>query len=125
MKFVYQGVVYSKKNSKSIIKNRRTGKPMIVASKKAKDMEKNMASEFSAQRGERSAINRPSSVHMKLYRKDNFKRDLDNVATSVLDGLVKGGVLDDDNYSVVKSLHIEDCGVDKNNPRVEIEINPC
>lgn len=98
---------------------------MIVASKKAKDMEKNMASEFSTQRGERSAINIPSSVCMKLYRKDNIKRDLDNVATSVLDGLVRGEVIADDNYGIVKSLHIEDCGVDKNNPRVEIEINPC
>ena len=125
MKFVYQGVVYSKKNSKSIITNRRTGKPMIVASKRAKDMEKDMAREFSIQRGERTAINRPSSVYMKLYRKDNIKRDLDNVATSVLDGLVRGDVITDDNYSVVKSLHIEDCGVDKNNPRVEIEIKPC
>ena len=38
MNLIYQGVIYSKKNSKSIIKNRRTGKPMIVASKKAKDM---------------------------------------------------------------------------------------
>lgn len=124
MKLTYQGVVYSKKNSKSIIKNRRTGKPMIVASKRAKDMEKNMAGGFSAQRGGRSAINKPSSVRMKLYRKDNIKRDLDNVATSVLDGLVRGNVIADDNYGIVKSLHIEDCGVDKNNPRVEIEINP-
>lgn len=124
MKLTYQGVIYSKKNSKSIIKNRRTGKPMIIASKKAKDMEKNMASEFSIQLGGRPAINRPSSVYMKLYRKDNIKRDLDNVATSVLDGLVRGEVIADDNYSIVKSLHIEDCGVDKNNPRVEIEINP-
>lgn len=98
---------------------------MIVASKRAKDMEKNMTSEFSAQRGRRSTINVPSSVCMKLYRKDNIKRDLDNVATSVLDGLVRGDVIADDNYSIVKSLHIEDCGVDKNNPRVEIEINPC
>lgn len=125
MKLIYQGVIYSKKNSKSIITNRRTGRPMIVASKKAKDMEKNMVREFSIQRGERSAINRPSSVCMKLYRKDNIKRDLDNVATSVLDGLVRGEVIADDNYSIVKSLHIEDCGVDKNNPRVEIEIKPC
>lgn len=125
MKLAYQGVVYSKKNSKSIITNRRTGKPMIVASKRAKDMEKNMASEFSTQCGGRQAINIPSSVCMKLYRKDNIKRDLDNVATSVLDGLVRGEVITDDNYSIVKSLRIEDCGVDKNNPRVEIEINPC
>lgn len=125
MKLTYRGVVYSKKNSKSIIKNRRTGKPMIVASKKAKDMEKNMAREFSAQCGSLLAINMPSSVYMKLYRKDNIKRDLDNVATSVLDGLVRGNVIADDNYSIVKSIHIEDCGVDKNNPRVEIEIKPC
>lgn len=125
MKLTYQGVIYSKKNSKSIITNRRTGKPMIVASKKAKDMEKNMARELSTQRGGRSAINRPSSVYMRLYRKDNIKRDLDNVATSVLDGLVRGEVIADDNYSIVKSLHIEDCGVDKDNPRVEIEIKPC
>ncbi len=125
MKLAYQGVIYSKKNSKSIITNRRTGKPMIVASKKAKDMEKHMARELSTQRGGRSAINRPSSVYMRLYRKDNIKRDLDNVATSVLDGLVRGEVIADDNYSIVKSLHIEDCGVDKDNPRVEIEIKPC
>ena len=125
MKLTYQGVIYSKKNSKSIITNRRTGKPMIIASKKATDMEKNMAREFSTQLGGRPAIDRPSSVCLKLYRKDNIKRDLDNVATSVLDGLVRGEVIADDNYCIVKSLHIEDCGVDKNNPRVEIEIKPC
>ena len=125
MKLTYQGVIYSKKNSKSIITNRRTGRPMIVASKKAKDMEKNMTREFSTQREGLPAIDTPSTVHMKLYRKDNIKRDLDNVATSVLDGLVRGSVIADDNYSIVKSLHIEDCGVDKNNPRVEIEIKPC
>ena len=125
MKLTYQGVVYSKKNSKSIITNRRTGKAMIIASKRAKDMEKNMTREFSIQHGGHSAIDTPSTVCMKLYRKDNIKRDLDNVATSVLDGLVRGDVIADDNYSIVKSLRIEDCGVDKNNPRVEIEINPC
>lgn len=33
MKLTYLGVICSKKNSKSIITNRRTGKPIIVASK--------------------------------------------------------------------------------------------
>ncbi len=123
--FEYHGIVYSKKNSKSIVTNRYTGKPMLVSSKNASKMEKDMAEGFALQLKTRTRETTDDAVaiYMKLYRKNNTPRDLDNTATSVLDGLVKGAVLEDDNINHVKHLEITDCGVDAIDPRVEIQVS--
>lgn len=124
MKFTYQGVIYSKKNSKSIITNKRTGKPMVISSKNARAMEHDMAVQFMLQRKGYTAP-KPCSVSIFIWRPDNVRRDLDNMATSCMDGLVKGGILADDDFSHVESLSIVDMGIDKSNPRAQIEIVDC
>ena len=61
-------------------------------------------------------------VKISYFFKDNRKRDPDNFSGKmILDPLVKEGVLKDDNFDVV-TLQIGKAGVDKLNPRTEIEI---
>lgn len=61
-------------------------------------------------------------VKISYFFKDNIRRDPDNYSGKmILDPLVKEGVLKDDNFDVV-TLQLDKGGVDKLNPRTEIEI---
>lgn len=130
LRFEYHGVVYSKKNSKRIITNSRTKRPMIVSSNKAKEMEKDMADQFSAQYLSKVIVNlpietihgKPLEIHIMIWQKDRTRRDLDNQATSILDALVAAGVLLDDSVNVIQKLTVEMMGIDKYDPHVVIEI---
>lgn len=123
--FVFYGVVHSKKNSKRIIYNRRTGKPQIISSAQAIEMERAIATQLSEQNAVK-ALKTPfdgkCEVHIKLYQPDKRRRDLDNQATSLLDGLVDAGILLDDHCKIVTKLTVELAGYDKANPRAEIEV---
>lgn len=122
--YVYRGVVYSKKNSKRIVRNHATGAYMLLPTAKAHHMEAQMSKQFTEQIEDgKEPTDERVRVHIDLYRKDNTRRDLDNTATSVLDGMVLGGILQDDNISCVYRLTIDDCGIDKTNPRVEIKVS--
>lgn len=61
-------------------------------------------------------------VRVFFWMPDNRRADLTNKAESIMDLLVDNGVIEDDNWKVVKSVCLDCMGVDKNNPRVEIEI---
>jgi Holliday junction resolvase RusA-like endonuclease len=64
------------------------------------------------------------SVFIKTYFPRNNRHDADNtVPKFILDGLVEGGVVIDDDSKHLISLTLE-CGVDKENPRTEIYVNP-
>ncbi len=61
-------------------------------------------------------------VKISYFFKDNHGRDPDNYSGKmILDPLVKEKVLKDDNFDVV-TLQLDKGGVDKLNPRTEIEI---
>ena len=63
-----------------------------------------------------------ADVYITYYFKDNRRRDADNYSGKmILDPLVKEGVLIDDSFDNVE-LHPHKGGVDKLNPRTEIEI---
>lgn len=125
MKLTYHGVIYSKKNSKSVIKNARTGKPMIISSKSARKMEDDMVTSFVLQLGGKRTTEGYYDVSVALYRKDNVRRDLDNGLSSIMDGLVKAGAIPDDSVRFVRSMAIKDMGIDKKDPRAVISIVPC
>ena len=108
----YKGAIYSKKNSKQIV---RVGQKMfLVSNKNAKKNEEDMAAEFALQvvKKKWKPVGK-YSVNMYFWRENNIRRDLDNMATSVLDALVLAGALEDDNVNSVHELHIYDMGVDK------------
>ena len=61
-----------------------------------------------------------------IYRHDNRKFDISNVGSIVdkfvCDVLVKSKILADDNYDIVKSVEYIWGGVDKDNPRADVEV---
>jgi len=62
-------------------------------------------------------------LNITYYRKDK-RTDPDNIAAAkkfIIDGLVSAGVLEDDGWAVVKGFN-ETWEVDRENPRVEIEL---
>ena len=67
-------------------------------------------------------LGKPLGVSIRIWEKDKTRRDLDNQATSVLDALVRAGVIEDDSVRVVQKLNVELAGFDKKVPRAEIEI---
>ena len=117
----FDGVIYSKKNSKQIISVK--GRPVIISNKNAKKNEKDMSAEFAFQCAKQAW--KPDgrySVSMYFTRKDNVRRDLDNLCTSVLDALVLGGALADDNTASVGELHIYDMGVNRDGVGVQVNL---
>lgn len=56
------------------------------------------------------------------FYKINRRRDVDNIVPKfILDGFVEAGFVVDDDSKHIKSLTLK-CGVDKENPRTEIEV---
>ena len=118
----YNGVIYSKKNSKQIISVH--GKPVLISNKNAKKNEQDMSATFALQVIKNKWKPKGKySVTMNFWRKDNVRRDLDNLTTSVLDALVLGNALPDDDINNVSELHIYDMGVNKDNVGVWVHLD--
>lgn len=122
LKLIYRGRVLSKKNSKRIIRNPRTGKPMMISNRAAKDNENSMIDQFSAQTLSQKSPIGECEIQIKVYEPNLQKRDLDNQATSILDALVGAEVIADDSIKCVKGITVHFAGVDRENPRAIVEI---
>lgn len=118
MKLVIGGVVPSKKNSRI---NTRSGRSFPSA--RFTEWEKPALLELKEQFEGLKVTEYPISVTMIFFNKDNRRHDLDNQSSSVLDTLVKAGVLEDDNQTKVDCLQLQYGGVDKENPRCEVYID--
>lgn len=125
IKLEYHGVVTAKKNSKQIVFNRKTHRPMLVSNSRATSQEHEMVTVFKQQmkqQGWTTGEGDTYCVEIKVINKDHRRRDLDNQATAILDALVRAGALIDDDANHVKQLDIEYLGVDKENPSAQIII---
>lgn len=67
-------------------------------------------------------IDYPINLKCVFYKDKNYKSDLCGYLQAIQDCLVKYGVLADDNDKIIKSVDGSRCEVDKDNPRIEIEI---
>ena len=134
----YSGVVYSKKNSKQIVKD-PTGRPRIISNANARQMEREMISQFHDQMpllglGKEAFMTQTERIldckkhgrhyqlEVTIFNPNQIRRDLDNQITSLLDGLVQAGVLPDDCATIVTKITAEYGGIDRINPRAEIHI---
>lgn len=122
LKLTYHGTVLSKKNSKRIIQNPRTGKPLIVSNKSAKANEDDMIDQFSTQTLAQDDAITKCTIRIQIYEPNRQKRDLDNQATSILDALVKADVIVSDSFKCVEEVNVKYAGVDTDDPRAEIAI---
>lgn len=114
----------SKKNSKQIVYVR--GRPLIISSKKHKDWHsialESLKLSCIKQNIHKMTLTTTSDIILTFYAENRRKFDLTNKAESIMDILVDVGLLEDDNYEVVPNLTLKFGGLDKNNPRCEIEI---
>lgn len=110
-----------KKNSQEIVFNKKTGKRMVIQSKKYLEFEKECKKYIPVME---EPINFSINLSCKFYVNDARKRDIVNFVEAVQDILVKYGVLEDDNYNIVASVDNCTMEIDRENPRVEILITP-
>ncbi len=61
----------------------------------------------------------PLCVEMVFYHGDKTRRDSDNAATSILDLLKDAQIIEDDNWKIIRQIHIEN-RYEKNSARCEI-----
>lgn len=120
MKLTLYGNPATKKNSQSIIINRKTRRPMLIQSKRYREYEKACIKQITGLY--RKKINYPVTVICRYFRKTRHRVDLTNLLEATDDILVKAGVLGDDNSQIIKSHDGSRVFFDKDNPRVEIEI---
>lgn len=112
----------SKKNSQEIVFNRKTGKRMVIQNKRYTDFEKECGKYMPNLRQPKPYITKPSNLSCKFYVCDARKRDIANYIEAIQDILVKYQIISDDNYNVIASLDGCSMEIDRENPRVEIEI---
>ena len=117
MNITITGQVHAKKNSRDIfVKN---GRIVNIPNKRYKEWEASAIDQLVTYRG---CADGPVMVLCEFYHQDKRKRDIDNEMSSVLDMLVKKGLLSSDDCFVVQETHAVFGGIDKDNPRVEITI---
>lgn len=109
----------SKKNSQEIVFNKRTGRRMVIQNKKYTEFEKQCKKYLPSLE---KAIDYPINLQCKFYVCDARKRDIANYLEAIQDILVKYNILVDDNYNIVSSLDGCSMQIDREYPRVEIEI---
>ena len=68
------------------------------------------------------AIDYPITLKCNYYMETRRKCDLVNLLQATSDILVKYGVLEDDNYTIITNYDGSSVEYDKENPRVEINI---
>lgn len=117
MRVTILGDCPSKKNSR--ILSFRGSRPMSFPGKYysqwARDAKKQLL-------GKRASIQPVDLITLTFFPKTKRSSDLSNKCESVMDCLVDNGLLEDDNWFVVPKILLNFGGVDKQNPRVEIEI---
>lgn len=119
MKITIPVVPRSKKNSQQIIINPRTKRPMIIQSKLYANYERECGKFLKEYK---SSIDYNINLKIEFYVPDKRRRDIANYIEAIQDILVKYEVLRDDNYNIIYSLDGTRMHIDKENPRVEIEI---
>lgn len=121
---VWQGKIplnpRTKKNNQKIIRNKKTGAPIIVQNDRYKQYEKD--SGWFIRNPKQEPIDYPVNVKCLFYRENEIRCDLTNLLEAIDDILVKYGVLDDDQFKIIAGHDGSRVYVDRDNPRTEIEI---
>ena len=115
---IIKGRIPSKKNSRQTIYNK--GRCLSIPSKRYNEWHEDASWQLKEQKVKfyENAV----AMRIVFFAPDNRNADLTNKAESVMDMLVDNGIIKDDNWFVIKSIGLIFAGIDKDNPRVEIEI---
>lgn len=123
MKFEIGLPPVTKKNSSQIAINRTTGRPFVMPSRAYKQYERACRPWLTLRGGGHvPTITKPVNVKCLFYMPTRRKADLTNLLEAVDDILVKYGILQDDNYTIVAGHDGSRVYYDKDRPRTEITI---
>lgn len=117
-KFTIPGTPITKKNHQRIVRNPRTGKPMVIQAEAYKEYEET-AGWYIRQHPK---IESPCNVRCEYYMPTRRRVDLANLLEASLDILVKYSVLADDNCNIVRSMDGSRVYTAQKPPRAEITI---
>lgn len=116
-RFIIDGSVSSKKNSKQI--SVRGGKPIVRCSDRYTQWNEAAVMQLRVQsKGWHCS---ECKVFIRFFYGDKRKRDIDNGVASIFDTLKDAGIIEDDNYTLIPKCFVE-AAYDKDSPRAEIEI---
>lgn len=107
----------TKKNHGQIIMLK--GRPLMLPSKQFVEYEKKCKQYIP---NIKEPINYPVNLKVLYFMETRRKCDLTNLLQASCDMLVKYGILEDDNYSIIASVDGTSASYDKENPRCEIYI---
>lgn len=114
--FEITGRIPSKKNSR-IITNRGR-RPFSLPSSQYVKWEKEALKQVKGKR----QWSVPVHISIEIVFPDKRRADLTNKAESIMDCLVKAGIIEDDAWVFVPAVTLSIWGIDKNNPRARITI---
>ena len=120
MDITIRGRIPSKKNEHfaKFVK----GKICVFPSSKYQKRENDQIKRLMAGRIRPLKLDKPLKVIYKFRFPDRLKTDLSNKLESINDLLVRYGLFADDNYEILACIEATSMGIDKENPRCEIEI---
>lgn len=72
--------------------------------------------------GNLEPITEPINMSCKFYKDKDYKADLPGYLQAICDALVKAGLIADDNHKIVQRLDGSEVLLDRDNPRIEVEI---
>lgn len=117
MKIIIKGVPRTKKNHQQVVM--RGKRPIIIQGEAYRQYEELALWQLPHPR---EPIRGPCNVKCVYYMPNRRRVDLLNLLAATMDILVKGRVLEDDNSAIVVSHDGSRVRVDRENPRVEVEI---
>lgn len=120
-RIVLTGRPITKKNHQTIARNRRTGRPYVLQSERYRQYEQDCLWQLKACRDRFAG---PVRMKCLYWMPDRRKPDLLGLLQATADILEKAQIIDNDR-NVVSFDGSRIMGVDKRNPRVEIEIESC
>lgn len=121
MEFVLNVKPRTKKNHSQIV-TLKNGRTLMLPSKQYKEFEKEVVNQVENLFGNLLPIDFKCNLKCVFYKDKNYKSDLTGYLQAIQDALVKAKLLLDDNTDIVYSTNGSRVELDRNNPRIEIEI---
>ncbi len=112
----------TKKNHSSIV-TLKNGRTLLLPSKPYKEFEKSVCQFIKGYFKVLNPIDRPCNLKCVFYKDKNYKSDLMGYLQAIADALVKAGLLVDDNSNIIVSTDGSKVLLDRERPRIEVEIS--